>query len=77
MHGYIFLLFVALVNVAAVQSWSLPKPAQKFMKSIVTVAGAVNIALLASGSPALADGVPAVGSSKPRLSYTLLIIHDS
>ena len=61
MRGYICLLLVALCNFAAVQSWSLPKPAQKLMKSIVTVAGAVNIALLATGSPALADAVPAVG----------------
>ena len=61
MYGRFFLLVVALVNVGLVQSWTLPKPAQKMMKSIVTVAGAVNIALLASGAPAFADAIPAVG----------------
>ena len=64
MNSFLLLLVVVGASVATVQSWSLPKPAQKLMKSIVTVAGAVNIALLASGSPALADSVPAVGWSK-------------
>ena len=44
------------------------------MKSIVTVAGAVNIALLASGSPAFADSVPAVGRSG-RENLTHLWFH--
>ena len=70
MYGRFFLLVVALVNVGLIQSWTLPKPAQKMMKSIVTVAGAVNIALLASGAPAFADAIPAVGMqiSPPTLS---------
>ena len=63
MFASLLLLVVAVISVATVQSWSLPKPAQKLMKSIVTVAGAVNIALLASASPAFADSVPAVGRS--------------
>ena len=61
MYGRFLRVVVALVNVGLVQSWTLPKPAQKMMKSIVTVAGAVNIALLASGAPAFADAISAVG----------------
>lgn len=68
-----FFLLLAVISVATVQSWSFNKPAMKIMKNIVTVAASVNIALLASGSPAFADAVPAVGTSTRSPTITVVL----
>ena len=68
MNATIFLVLIAILSIINVESWSfaknVPVPAQKVLKNIATVAGAINIALLATGSPAFADSVPAIGKNR-------------
>ena len=70
MNATIFLVLIAILSIINVESWSfaknVPVPAQKVLKNIATVAGAINIALLATGSPAFADSVPAIGKNRDK-----------